>query len=82
MVPRSAHPHAALLFTDFRLSPQGQQLIKDRNRVPASTAVDSQLNKFPFEMIDPVITLDEAEKWDKLRSDLFLTGQKVQRDTD
>ena len=82
MVPRSAHPHAALLFTDFMLSPQGQQLIKDRNRVPASTAVDSQLNKFPFEMIDPVITLDEAEKWDKLWSDLFLKGQKVQRDTD
>ena len=82
MVPRSAHPHAALLFTDFMLSPQGQQLIKDRNRVPASTAVDTQLNKFPFEMIDPVITLDEADKWDKLWSDLFLKGQKVQRDTD
>lgn len=39
-------------------------------------------NKFPFEMIDPVITLDEAEQWDKLWSDLFLKGQKVQRDTD
>ena len=44
--------------------------------------MDSHLNKFPFEMIDPVITLDEAEKWDKLWSDLFLKGQKVQRDTD
>ena len=64
------------------LSPQGQQLIKDRTRVPASTAVDSHLNKFAFEMIDPVITLDEAEKWDKLWSDLFLKGQKVERDTD
>ena len=82
MVPRSAHPHAALLFTDFMLSPQGQQLIKDRNRVPASTAVDSHLNKFPFEMIDPVITLDEAEKWDKLWSDLFLKGQKAQKETE
>ena len=71
-----------MLFRSFMLSPQGQQHIKDRNRVPASTAVDSQLNKFPFEMIDPVITLDEAEKWDKLWSDLFLKGQKVQRDTD
>ena len=27
-------------------------------------------------------TLDEAEKWDKLWSDLFLKGQKVQRGTD
>lgn len=82
VVPRGPHPHAALLFTDFMLSPVGQQLLKERNRVPASTAVDTQLNKFPFEMIDPVITLDEAEKWEKLWSELFLKGQKVQRDTE
>jgi len=82
VVPRGPHPHAALLFTDFMLSPAGQQLLKERNRVPASTAVDTQLNKFPFEMIDPVITLDEADKWEKLWSELFLKGQKVQRDTE
>ena len=82
MVPRSAHPHAALLFTDFMLSPQGQQLIKERNRVPASTAVDTQLNKFAYEMIDPIISLDEADKWEKLWSDLFLKGQKVHKETD
>ena len=82
VVARSTRPHAALLFTDFMLSPQGQLLIKERNRVPASVAVDTNLNKFPFEMIDPVITLDEADKWDKLWSDLFLKGQKVTKDTD
>ena len=82
VVPRAQHPHAALLFTDFMLSREGQQLLKDRNRVPASTAVDTQLNKFPFEMIDPVISLDESEKWDKLWSDLFLKGQKVQKETE
>ncbi len=82
VVPRAAHPHAALLFTDFMLSPQGQQLLKERNRVPASTAVDSNLNKFAFEMIDPIITLDEADKWDKLWSDLFLKGQRAQRETE
>jgi iron(III) transport system substrate-binding protein len=82
VVPRAANPHAALLFTDFMLSPQGQALLKERNRVPASTAVDTPLNKFPFEMIDPVITLDESAKWDKLWSDLFLKGQKVQKETE
>jgi len=82
VVPQAPNPHAALLFTDFMLSPQGQLLIKERNRVPASQAVDTQLNKFPFEMIDPIITLDEADKWDKLWSDLFLKGQKVQKDAD
>ena len=80
--PRAANPHAGLLFADFMLSPQGQQLIKERNRVPASLAVDSSMNKFPFEMIDPVITLDEADKWDKLWSALFLQGRKVTRDTE
>lgn len=82
VVPRAQHPHAALLFADFMLSREGQQLLKERNRVPASTAVDSPLNKFPFEMIDPVITLDESDKWDKLWSELFLKGQKVQKETE
>jgi iron(III) transport system substrate-binding protein len=82
VVPRAQHPNAALLFTDFMLSREGQLLLKERNRVPASTAVDSQLNKFAFEMIDPVITLDENDKWEKLWSNLFLKGQKVQKETE
>ncbi len=82
VVPRAANPHAAMLFTDFMLSLQGQTLLKERNRVPANLAVETNLNKFAFEMIDPVITLDEAEKWDKLWSDLFLKGQKVQKETE
>ncbi len=82
VVPRAVHPHAALLFTDFMLSPAGQQLLKERNRVPASLAVDTQLNKFPFEMIDPVITLDETDKWEKLWSGLFLKGQRIEREKD
>jgi iron(III) transport system substrate-binding protein len=80
--PRAAHPHAALLFADFILSPQGQTLIKDRSRVPASLAVETTMNKFPFEMIDPVISLDEADKWDKLWSALFLQGRKVSREAE
>ena len=82
VTPRAPHPHAALLFTDFLLSPVGQQLIKDRNRVPASLAIDTPLNKFPFEMIDPVISLDESDKWDKIWSELFLKGQRVQKETE
>ena len=40
VVPRATNPHGALLFADFMLSTPGQLLIKERNRVPASTAVD------------------------------------------
>lgn len=82
VVARAQHPHAALLFADFMLSREGQQLLKERNRVPASIAIDTQLNKFPFEMIDPVITLDETDKWETLWSELFLKGQKVQKETE
>ena len=82
VVPRAANPHAALLFTDFMLSLEGQTMLKERNRVPSSLAVDTNLNKFPFEMIDPVITLDEADKWEKLWSELFLKGQKVQKEAE
>jgi iron(III) transport system substrate-binding protein len=79
---RAQRPYAALLFADFMLSPEGQQLIKERNRVPASTAVQTNLNKFPYEMIDPAIVLDEAEKWEKIWSELFLRGQAIQREKD
>jgi iron(III) transport system substrate-binding protein len=75
------NPHAGLLFADFMLSPDGQALIKKVDRIPASRSVKTPLNDFPFEMIDPVITLDEADKWDKLWSQLFLGGAKVQKDS-
>jgi iron(III) transport system substrate-binding protein len=82
-VARNApHPHAGLLFADFLLSPQGQELIKQRNRVPASRAVKTKLNDFPYEMIDPVITLDEDAKWEKVWSELFLRGQKLKKESD
>jgi iron(III) transport system substrate-binding protein len=79
---RAPHPHAALLFADFMLSKEGQTLIKERNRVPASLSVDTHLNKFPFQMIDPVITLDENDKWEKLWSDIFLRGKKLEKESE
>ena len=79
---RAPRPHAGLLFTDFMLSPEGQELLKQRNRVPASTAVETNLNKVPFHMIDPVIVLDESEKWEKIWSELFLKGQTIKREAD
>jgi iron(III) transport system substrate-binding protein len=79
---RAERPHAALLFVDFMLSLEGQNLIKARNRVPASPKVDSNLNDFPYEMIDPVVVLDEAHKWEKIWSELFLQGKAIQREKD
>jgi iron(III) transport system substrate-binding protein len=79
---RAQRPYAALLFVDFMLSLEGQTLIKERNRVPASTAVDTNLNKFPYQMIDPIVVLDEADKWEKLWSNLFLKGQAIKKESE
>ena len=66
------HPHAALLFADFILSPEGQELLLSMGRVPASTKVKSNLTHIKYTLIDPVTVLDESEKWEKIWSDLFL----------
>lgn len=66
------HPNAALLFVDFVLSPEGQRLFESLGRVPASTRVKSELNNFPFTTIDPVVALDEKDKWEKIWNDLFV----------
>ncbi len=66
------HPHAALLFVDFVLSVEGQQLFESMGRVPASTRVKSALNNFPFTLVESATVLEEAEKWEKLWGELFL----------
>ena len=77
---RAPHPNAAQLLADFILSREGQEIIKSRNRVPSSTAVDSPLNKFRYELIEPAIALDEWDKWSRLFSEIFLGGRAVARE--
>jgi iron(III) transport system substrate-binding protein len=72
-VTKSApHPHAALLFADFVLSPEGQQLFLSLGRVPASLRVKSALNDFPYVLVDPITVLDESAKWEKVWNELFI----------
>ena len=72
-VARAApHPAAAVLFADFVLSPEGQQLYESMGRVPASRKVKSDLNNFPFTTMDPKIVLEEEDKWEKLWDELFM----------
>ena len=72
-VARNApHPHAALLFADYVLSPEGQELLASMGRVPVSTRVKTDLNRFEYTMVDPVTVLDEQEKWNKLWEGLFI----------
>jgi iron(III) transport system substrate-binding protein len=77
---RAPHPEAAKLLADFILSREGQEIIKSRNRVPVSRAVDSPLNKFQYRLIDPAIALDEWDKWSALWSSIFLGGRAVTKE--
>jgi iron(III) transport system substrate-binding protein len=72
---RAPHPNAAVLFYDFELSPEGQQIIADREFVPTSTKVDTPLNKVPMTFIDARVSIDEYDKWKNLYTDLFGAGR-------
>jgi iron(III) transport system substrate-binding protein len=72
---RAPHPHAALLFYDFELSEEGQQIIAAREFVPTSKKVDTPLNKVPMTFIDARVSIDEYDKWKNLYTDLFGAGR-------
>ena len=69
------HPHAALLYYDFELSEEGQQIIADREFVPTSRKIDTPLNKVPMTFVDARVAIDEYDKWKNLYTDLFGAGR-------
>jgi iron(III) transport system substrate-binding protein len=72
-VARNApHPHAALLFADFMLSPQAQEMLAGMGRVPVSRQVKTETSAMNFVMSDPATILDENDKWQQLWDKLFL----------
>ena len=73
---RAPHPHAALLFYDFELSPEGQQIIAMRDFVPTSKKIDTPLNKVPMVFVDARVSIDEYDKWKNLYTDLFGAGDR------
>ena len=72
LAKNAPHPHAALLFADFVLSQEGQELFNSLGRPPASLKVKTDLGSFPYTMMDPAAELDENAKWEKIWNALFL----------
>ena len=72
MTKRAPHPHAALLFADFVLSPEGQRIIKAQARVPVNRKVDSTFDTKVFRLIDSAALLDDWDTWEKRWNNLFL----------
>jgi iron(III) transport system substrate-binding protein len=73
---RPAHPHAAALFVDFELSPEGQAILERGGYVPANLKLGSRAQKLPLKFVDPATVLDEDAKWKKLYSEIVLGNAK------
>jgi iron(III) transport system substrate-binding protein len=72
---RAPHPHAAVLFYDFELSEEGQQIIAGREFVPTSRRIDTPLNQVPMTFVDARVSIDEYDKWKDLYYKLFGAGR-------
>ena len=66
------HPHAAALFVDFLLSPEGQSILQKGGYVPANLRVEDRAQKLPLRFVDPAVILDEHDKWKKLWQEIVL----------
>lgn len=76
-IPRNApHPHAAALFMDFLLSPEGQAILEKGGYVPANRRLAHRAHSLPPVFVDPAVVLDEDAKWKKLYAEIVLGAAK------
>jgi iron(III) transport system substrate-binding protein len=71
---RAANAHAALLYYDFMIGEEGQQILLKRDFVPASRRVDTPLNRGPLTIVDPAVVVDQGERWAKLYDEIIVKG--------
>jgi iron(III) transport system substrate-binding protein len=76
VVAKPRHPHAAALFVDFLLSPEGQQILQKGGYVPANLRVADRAQKLSLKFVDPAVILDEHDKWKKLWQEIVLAGSR------
>ncbi len=72
LMKNAPHPYSALLFADFLLSPEAQQMFNTMGRPPASKLIKSELNNFNYVLTDPSLVVEETEKWSQMWTKLFL----------
>src|SRR5438067_11003392 len=58
---RAPHPNAALLFYDFMLSTEAQELLVSMEYAPTHAKVPSPLGNLRFTLVDPAVALDESD---------------------
>ena len=69
---RAPNPNAALLFYDFMLSTEAQELLVAMEYAPTRAKVPSPLARQRFTLVDPAVALDESDKWAKSFEEVIL----------
>ncbi len=73
---KAPHPHAAVLFYDFEISPAGQKILAKRNFVTTNRKVHTKLGDIPMQFVDVNEMLDHYDHWEKLYSEIFVGKMK------
>lgn len=73
---QAPHPHAALLYYEFMISEEGQQILAKRDFVTTSTRLPNPLGKTPLKFVDAALMLDENEKWTRLYDEIIVKPKK------
>lgn len=66
------HPHAAVLFYDYMLGPEGQAILEKAEYVPVNLTLGNKYTTREMKFIDPAIIIDTPGKWDKLYDDVIV----------
>ncbi len=69
---RAPHPNAALLFYDFMLSTEAQELLVSMEYAPTRAKVPSPLATQRFSLVDPALALDQSDKWTRSFEEVIL----------
>ena len=68
---KSPHPHAALLFFDFVLGPEGQAILEKGGYIPTNLKLRNPNTHAGIRFIDPAIELNDPGKWEKYFDDII-----------
>jgi iron(III) transport system substrate-binding protein len=63
------HPNAAMVFYDYLLSADAQNILVGLGYIPTNTTVASPMKNTRINLEDPVVTLDQMDKWSKIYND-------------
>ena len=69
---RAPHPNSALLFYEFMLSSEAQQLLLSMDYIPTTTKLPSPLANRRLTLVDPAAAMDQRDKWLKSFEDVLI----------